>query len=205
MVKILDYNQTAGPVWERPSPERWVHRTQKGISKKTVEEISYLKGEPDWMREKRLLAYRFFEEKKLPLWGVDLSELNFGDITFFIRPEMIAKQRGKTQFFHQRPGKLLVGVREDHNLRAPAKFVQERLGAGQRPDPSYHRLNIPELEFVITKDLEATFHQGVVIGDIASSETQITDPCFFGHFNPNFRNKNAFQIQTTNNHNFLDR
>ena len=87
MVKILGFDKTsADPVWERGSPERWVHRTQKGISKKIVEEISYLKGEPDWMREKRLLAYRFFKEKKIPTWGVDLSELNFDDITFFIRP-----------------------------------------------------------------------------------------------------------------------
>lgn len=87
MVKLLSINTETAPVWERPSPERWVSRTQKGISDRVVKEISWLKGEPDWMREKRLAAYKFFQAKPMPTWGVDLSELNFDDITFFIRPE----------------------------------------------------------------------------------------------------------------------
>lgn len=73
--------------WEKPSPERWVSRTAKGISEKVVEEISWLKNEPRWMLEKRLAAYKIFVNKSMPTWGVDLSELNFADLTFFIRPE----------------------------------------------------------------------------------------------------------------------
>ncbi len=73
--------------WEKPSPERWVSRTAKGISEKIVEEISWLKSEPSWMLEKRLAAYKIFVKKTMPTWGVDLSGLNFSDITFFIRPE----------------------------------------------------------------------------------------------------------------------
>lgn len=73
--------------WEKSSPERWVSRTGKGISEKVVEEISWLKNEPGWMREKRLAAYKIFAKKTMPAWGVDLSCLNFDDITFFIRPE----------------------------------------------------------------------------------------------------------------------
>lgn len=87
MVKLLSTIPEAIPAWERPDPERWIARTQKGVSKKIVEEISWLKAEPDWMREKRLAAFKFFEEKKMPTWGVDLSALNFDDITFFIRPD----------------------------------------------------------------------------------------------------------------------
>ena len=73
--------------WEASQPERWISRTQKGISRAIVEEISWLKQEPDWMREKRLAAYKIFTQKQMPTWGVDLSQLNFGDITFFIRPD----------------------------------------------------------------------------------------------------------------------
>ena len=73
--------------WEKPSPERWIVRTPKGISREVVEEISHLKNEPAWMREKRLMAYDFFERKAMPLWGVDLSGLVFDDISFFIRPQ----------------------------------------------------------------------------------------------------------------------
>ena len=87
MVKLLSKISDAQALWERSDPERWVSRTGKGISQKIVEEISSLKGEPDWMREKRLAAFRFFESKQMPAWGVDLSGLNFDDITFFIRPD----------------------------------------------------------------------------------------------------------------------
>src|SRR3989338_4758693 len=72
---------------EKPSPVRWVSQTGKGISRKVVEEISWLKNEPSWMRVKRLAAYEIFAKKSMPLWGVDLSDLNFADITFFIRPD----------------------------------------------------------------------------------------------------------------------
>ena len=80
-------NNTFTKDWEKPSPERWIARTPKGISRQIVEEISSLKNEPDWMRAKRLMAYAIFESKGMPMWGVDLSGLNFGDISFFIRPE----------------------------------------------------------------------------------------------------------------------
>lgn len=73
--------------WEKSSPERWISRTPKGISRRVVEEISWLKNEPEWMRKKRLASYEIFVKKSMPVWGVDLSELNFDDITFFIRPE----------------------------------------------------------------------------------------------------------------------
>ena len=72
---------------EKSSPVRWVSQTGKGISRKVVEEISWLKNEPAWMRAKRLAAYEIFVKKTMPLWGVDLSDLNFADITFFIRPD----------------------------------------------------------------------------------------------------------------------
>lgn len=38
------------------------------------------------MRELRLRSYDFFSAKSMPQWGVDLSQLNFDEISFFIRP-----------------------------------------------------------------------------------------------------------------------
>jgi len=73
--------------WETASPERWVARTPKGLSRRVVEEISAFKGEPDWMRAKRLQSYDIFLQKQMPTWGVDLSDLRFDDISFFIRPQ----------------------------------------------------------------------------------------------------------------------
>ena len=50
-----------------------------------MEEISWLKNEPNWMRQKRLLAYEYFLKKPLPTWGPDLSALDFSKINFFQR------------------------------------------------------------------------------------------------------------------------
>lgn len=60
--------------------------TGKGLSTGVIEEISYMKNEPSWMREKRLLAYKIFESKIMPTWGGDLSRLNFDDIYYYVKP-----------------------------------------------------------------------------------------------------------------------
>src|SRR3989344_3992667 len=67
-------------------PDPSVYRSPKGLSKKIVERISYLKGEPDWMRRFRLRSYDIFRAKKMPSWGVNLSNLNFDDIHYFVKP-----------------------------------------------------------------------------------------------------------------------
>lgn len=63
-----------------------VYKTKKGISKEIVEEISRIKGEPDWMREFRVKSYEVFTEKKMPEWGADLSGIDFGEFTYYIKP-----------------------------------------------------------------------------------------------------------------------
>jgi len=67
-------------------PELYVYKAPKGLSRRVVEEISHIKGEPDWMRELRLKAYEHFIRRPLPTWGADLSGINFDEITYYIRP-----------------------------------------------------------------------------------------------------------------------
>ncbi len=62
-----------------------VMNTGKGINPDIVREISKAKGEPDWMLEFRLKSFQNFLDKKNPTWGPDLSEIDFDDITYFIR------------------------------------------------------------------------------------------------------------------------
>ena len=57
-----------------------------GLSKQVVEEISDLKGEPDWMRKFRLESLEVFYQKSMPLWGADLSTIHFDDIVYYARP-----------------------------------------------------------------------------------------------------------------------
>ncbi len=67
-------------------PEIYVHKTRPGLSREVVEEISAVKGEPHWMREFRLRALEIFFKKPMPTWGADLSELNFDQIVYYVRP-----------------------------------------------------------------------------------------------------------------------
>ncbi|MBE3577260.1 MAG: Fe-S cluster assembly protein SufB [Limnochordales bacterium] len=67
-------------------PELVVYKTEKGLSRRVVEEISSLKGEPAWMREFRLRALEIFLQKPLPRWGADLSALDFDSIHYYTRP-----------------------------------------------------------------------------------------------------------------------
>ncbi|MEM4298509.1 MAG: Fe-S cluster assembly protein SufB, partial [Nitrososphaerota archaeon] len=62
------------------------HIFQPGISERVVEEISRIKDEPEWMTELRLKAYRYFVERSMPTWGVDLSGLDFNKIRYYVSP-----------------------------------------------------------------------------------------------------------------------
>jgi Fe-S cluster assembly protein SufB len=63
-----------------------VYSTPKGLSEKIVREISHQKGEPEWMLNRRLGALRIFYEKPLPMWGGDLTKINFNNIYYYVKP-----------------------------------------------------------------------------------------------------------------------
>lgn len=63
-----------------------IYKTKKGLNEAIVREISKAKKEPDWMLEFRLKSLKFFLNEPLPKFGPNLSELNFQDYTYFIRP-----------------------------------------------------------------------------------------------------------------------
>jgi len=67
-------------------PESYAFKGQRGISERVVEEISRMKGEPDWMRDFRLRAYKYFKARPMPTWGADLSEIDFDNIFYYVRP-----------------------------------------------------------------------------------------------------------------------
>jgi Fe-S cluster assembly protein SufB len=70
-------------------PENYVYKSKKGLSHEIVEEISWMKGEPEWMRRFRLKALDIFLSKPLPWWAARLDllqEIDFSDIYYYIRP-----------------------------------------------------------------------------------------------------------------------
>ncbi len=67
-------------------PENYVFKSRKGLDERVVREISWRKGEPEWMQKLRLRSLSMFEKKHMPPWGADLSGINFDDIYYYIRP-----------------------------------------------------------------------------------------------------------------------
>ncbi|MFA4907267.1 MAG: Fe-S cluster assembly protein SufB, partial [archaeon] len=58
----------------------------KGLTREVVEEISALKNEPKWMLDFRLRALETFYKKKMPEWGGNLAEIEFDEITYYMKP-----------------------------------------------------------------------------------------------------------------------
>lgn len=67
-------------------PEAPVFKSRKGLDREVVQQISALKGEPEWMLEFRLKALEHFLKRPMPTWGGDLSKLNLDDIYFYFKP-----------------------------------------------------------------------------------------------------------------------
>ena len=59
--------------------------TGKGLNEDVIRKISSLKGEPDWMLEFRLKAYKKFIEMPQPSFGPNLDFINFDDYTYYIK------------------------------------------------------------------------------------------------------------------------
>ncbi|MBI5037697.1 MAG: Fe-S cluster assembly protein SufB [Candidatus Kerfeldbacteria bacterium] len=80
------YGNEAKLAAERPDTLDYIHTAKRGLTKRTVEEISSMKNEPAWMRENRLRAYETFLQKRGPAWGADLSGIDFDDLYYYLKP-----------------------------------------------------------------------------------------------------------------------
>src|SRR5437667_12407989 len=73
--------------------ENYAFKSERGLSRKVVEQISGMKGEPDWMRKFRLKSLDLFEKRPMHTWGADLSGIDFDNIFYYIKP---IQEQGKT-------------------------------------------------------------------------------------------------------------
>ncbi|HEX7142174.1 MAG TPA: Fe-S cluster assembly protein SufB [Nitrososphaeraceae archaeon] len=69
----------------KDSTDLYVYTSKKGLSRGTVEEISRIKNEPEWMLDFRLRSYDIFMKKPMPVWGGDLSKINFQNIFYYTK------------------------------------------------------------------------------------------------------------------------
>ena len=63
-----------------------LYKTEKGLTRETVMEISRIKKEPQWMLEYRLKAFEQFEKMEIQNWGPDIHDINFDDYTYYVKP-----------------------------------------------------------------------------------------------------------------------
>ena len=62
-----------------------IFSTGKGLTEEVVREISKAKGEPEWMLEFRLKAFRIFQAMPMPKFGPSLDFMDFDSYTYFTR------------------------------------------------------------------------------------------------------------------------
>ncbi|HWE62300.1 MAG TPA: Fe-S cluster assembly protein SufB [Chloroflexota bacterium] len=67
-------------------PENYIFKSSRGLSREVVEQISEMKDEPDWMRKFRLKSLEYFNRRPMPNWGADLSDIDFGNIFYYVKP-----------------------------------------------------------------------------------------------------------------------
>jgi len=84
----VDINQDYEKLYGFHVPERPVFKAEPGLDEAKVKQISGMKGEPAWMLEKRLRAYRAYVSKPMPTWANTelLNSIKFDTIFYYLKP-----------------------------------------------------------------------------------------------------------------------
>lgn len=74
-------------IYDLANEEKLIFKAQEGLTQETVRNISKDKNEPEWVLKKRLEALEIFNDKPMPKWGPDLSDLDLTKIHYYIKPD----------------------------------------------------------------------------------------------------------------------
>jgi len=74
-------------------PEKYSFKSGRGLNHALIDTMCDFKNEPDWMRQFRHQALDIFLAKPMPNWGADLSEIDFDNIFYYVRP---SEKQGKS-------------------------------------------------------------------------------------------------------------
>ena len=64
----------------------YLHEAKRGLTQETVEEISAIKEEPDWMLQLRLRAYEHYLKRAMPSWTEGLDRIDLDKIVYYRKP-----------------------------------------------------------------------------------------------------------------------
>ena len=73
--------------WSFSDDIKYTIEVKPWINEQIVRQISQANNEPEWMLDLRLKALKIFEEKEIPKWWPDLSDLDLDSIYYFAKPE----------------------------------------------------------------------------------------------------------------------
>jgi Fe-S cluster assembly protein SufB len=135
-------------IYDAANEENLLFRAQPGVTEELVRQISTDKKEPKWMLRKRLEALRLFHRLPMPNFGPDLSDLDFSEISFYMKPDSVTNSRTWDRIPED--------IRKTYERLGIPKAERESLGgvgAQYESQTVYHKLK---------KDLEK---QGVVFLD----------------------------------------
>jgi Fe-S cluster assembly protein SufB len=135
--------------------EDYVFKSKKGLNREIVEEISRMKGEPEWMLEFRLKSFEHFEKRPMPNWGSPgLADLDLQDIFYYVRA---AEKQGRT--WDEVPSYIKDTFDKLGIPEAEKKFLAG-VGAQYESEVIYHSLREDlEKQGVIFLDMDAAVHE----------------------------------------------
>jgi Fe-S cluster assembly protein SufB len=64
----------------------YLHEAKRGLTRATVEEISAIKEEPEWMLQYRLRAFEHWLKRPMPEWTDGLDKINYENIIYYRKP-----------------------------------------------------------------------------------------------------------------------
>jgi Fe-S cluster assembly scaffold protein SufB len=157
-------------------PEKaYAFKSRKGLDAEIVRQISEMKNEPGWMTEFRLAAYDTFLKKPMPMWGGDVTGIDFDDIYYYVRAS-----EGQGKSWDDVPADIKKTFDRLGIPEAEQKFLQG-VTAQYESEVVYHS---------IRKDLE---EKGVLFTDMDSALRDYPDIVrrYFGTIIPSDDNKFA--------------
>lgn len=111
----------------------------RGINEDIVRMISETKDEPEWMLQRRLKGFDFFERQPMPMWGPDLSSVDFDSFKYYVRPtdrqantwedlpEEIRRTYDKLGIPEAEKSRLVAGVAAQYESEVVYQQIQEDL------------------------------------------------------------------------------
>ncbi|MCA1597746.1 MAG: Fe-S cluster assembly protein SufB, partial [Chloroflexi bacterium] len=129
-----------------------VFKSKRGLDREVVENISYMKNEPDWMRKFRLRSLDAYERRPMPNWGgAALHDIDFDNIFYYLKPS-----EGQSKSWADVPSEIK-NTFDRLGIPEAEKKILAGVGAQYESEVIYHN---------IREDLEK---QGVIFCDTDSA------------------------------------